>query len=145
MQLSKNILSMILIFYAFSYVRLMTVSATTVIWNYKKTHLTIALQNTWMKHFKVYSLSNLIFTINLQRWHYTPRIQKRKQFSNFAKGHNAGKRQDSKEQWECITTQNKVLILKDGKTLKRSDWSILFKNSMSDLTQRLHKYQKKNK
>ena len=88
--IKKHCINMIHVFYAFLHVRLMTLSATTVIWNCKKTHLLIALQNIWTKHFKVYSLSNLIFTIDLQRWHYTPHILKRKEFSNFDKGYNAG-------------------------------------------------------
>lgn len=66
---------MIQIFYAFSYVKLVT-------YFYNHTKLkenSIALQNTQPEHFKVYSLSNLIFTIILQGRHYNPHVQNKKQ------------------------------------------------------------------
>ena len=118
----------------------MTVSATTVIWNCKKTHLTIALQNTWTKHFKVYSLSNLIFTINLQRWHYTPQNRREKSLVTLPKVTMLVNGRILKNNENVLLQRMKSWY---WKMEKRSDWSILFKNSRSDLTQRLHKYQKK--
>lgn len=73
----KNILSLCHILYAFI-MRGLWLLFLLQSWNYKKTHFNNSFTGYLTKYFKLYSLSNLFFTITLEDGHFNPHIENSK-------------------------------------------------------------------